>query len=143
MPKWITAIFVFFLSTTLLTAKAITVEDVIRKHVEVMASEGHNEHRDNEHRDKEIFADYFRNGYKPKLEGIEKVDGRPCYKISFDLTTGNNIYYLIDAKTWYVIRRSASVAGKPLAIKAVDDKEGKAILDSKQISEPVIEAGNN
>ena len=138
MPKWITAIFVFFLSTTLLTAKAITVEDVIRKHVEVMAAEARNEHKD-----KELFSNYFRNGYKAKLEGIEKVDGRPCYKISFDVATGNKVYYLIDAKNWYVITRSASVAGKPLEIKVVDDRKRKAISNIKNTSPAIVETGDN
>ena len=107
MPKWITAIFVFFLSTTLLTARAITVEDVIEKHVKVMAAE----EVGNQHKDNEIFADYSK-GYKAKLEGLETVDGKPCYRLSFDLPTGNKVYFLIDAKSWYVTRRSVSVAGK-------------------------------
>jgi hypothetical protein len=108
MPKWITAIFVFFLSTTLLTARAITVEDVIEKHVKVMAAE----EPGNQDIDNEVFGNYLRKGYKAKLEGIERVDGKPCYKLSFDLPAGNKISYFIDAKSWYVTGMSVAVAGK-------------------------------
>lgn len=133
MPKWITAIFVFFLSTTLLTAKAITVEDVIEKHVKVMAAEevGY------QHKDKEIFADYLRKGYKAKLEGIERVDGKPCYKLSFDLPTGNKISYLIDAKSWYVTGRSVSVAGKSLGTKTADDRNRRGNYNCSSVPENV------
>src|SRR5688572_28376960 len=117
MPKWITAIFVFFLSTTLLTAKAITVEDVIQKHVEVISSKV-----DNQHKDKEIFADYSRKGYNAKLEGIETVAGKPCYKISFNIASGKKMYYFIDAESWYIIRRSESVVGKSPDISTADGR---------------------
>ena len=117
MPKWITAIFVFFLSTTLLTARAITVEDVIEKHVEVMAAE----EVGNQHKNSQVFADYLRKGYKARLEGIEKVNGKACYKLCFDLPTGNKISYLIDANSWYVTGMSVAFTAKTPVTNNVND----------------------
>ena len=138
MPKWITAIFVFFLSTTLLTAKAITVEDVIKKHVAVMATEVHKQSTD-----KAIFTDYVRKGYKATLEGIEIIKGRPCYKISLDVPATNKTYYYIDAKSWYLIRRSAAITDKSPAINDADESGKADFPNNENLSASVPETINN
>jgi hypothetical protein len=109
MPKWITAIFVFFLSTTLLTAKAITVEDVISKHVQAMAAEADKAVAHAEH---QTLSHYIDKGYTATLEGVEAVDGTVCYKLKIDLGRGCKLFYLIDGKNWYVMRRT--LVGNPL-----------------------------
>ena len=111
MPKWITAIFVFFLSTTLLTAKALTVEDVINRHVEVMAAEMHT---DMQAAITRTLTAYVREGNPVTLEGIETVSGNPCYKLRVDLSSGGAIFYLIDARSWLIIRKSVSARNQPV-----------------------------
>jgi hypothetical protein len=107
MPKWITAIFVFFLSTTLLTAKAITVEDVISRHVQAMAAETA---ANAGHVDTETLSYHIKKGHAATLEGVESINGKACYKIGIDLQQGQKLYYLIDAKSWYIIRRTPAAA---------------------------------
>src|SRR5687768_12339053 len=120
MPKWITAIFVFFLSTTLFTAKAITVEDVISKHVQAMAAVAD---AGIEHADSETLSGYIAKGHIATLEGVEYFNGTPCYKLRIDLADGHKLFYLIDAKNWYIIRRTALPGNPSLEIKEEENRE--------------------
>ena len=107
MPKWISAIFVFFLSTTLLKAKAITAEEIINNH---KAATGIGKHTHNTHACG-LLTSYKKKGYAARLAGVENINGKPCYKLSLKIKHGQIVNFLIDAQSWYIIRKPALQSG--------------------------------
>ena len=101
MPKWISAIFVFFLSTTLLKAKAITAEEIINNH-KTATGIGMQMHTSPA---SGLLSRYKEEGYTARLVGVENIDGRPCYKLSLKIKPGRILNFLIDARSWYIIRQ--------------------------------------
>ena len=103
MPKLISAIFVFFLSTTLLTAKAITVEEILANHKLAVAV---NDQAVRTQSPNESLTGYAEKGYPLALEGTERINGYACYKISVTLNAVRRIQFFVDPKNWYVISKT-------------------------------------
>ena len=49
-------------------------------------------------------VDYAAKGHKAELAGREDVNGTSCHAVKLTLSTGREITYLIDPKTYYIVR---------------------------------------
>lgn len=49
-------------------------------------------------------VNYAAKGHKAELLGKETIDGKETYKIKLTLASGSDIFYYIDAATYYIVR---------------------------------------
>jgi hypothetical protein len=56
-------------------------------------------------------VDYAAKGHKAELAGREDVNGTSCHAVKLTLSTGREITYLIDPKTYYVVRTKTKGGG--------------------------------
>jgi hypothetical protein len=85
----------------LLTAKAITVDDIIKNHIKAIQPKKTGRINAAE----SDLYNYAETGHEASLEGTENINGRNCYKIRIKNKSANVVHYLIDAENWYIIRK--------------------------------------
>lgn len=71
-------------------AKAITGEDLKALRVEIDPAGP--------------LADYSAKGFKVERNGVDTVNGEPCYKIKVSCPSNHSITYFIDQKNYYVLK---------------------------------------
>lgn len=64
--------------------------------------------------------DYASKGHKIEMVGKEDVDGTECYKVKLTRKSGSEATYLIDPKTYYVVKvdTKATVNGQEVNVSA-------------------------
>ncbi len=85
-------------------------------------------------------VNYAVKGHRAELQGTEKINKIPCYKIKMTLKTGQTITYFIDSQTFLVKQleatgeMAANLTGFGSMMKAFgrDTKKDKAIINIKE-----------
>jgi hypothetical protein len=109
MPKWITVLFVFFLSLSLLNAKARTVEDIMDLHIRAMG--GKQKITSAVVPDLASLYNHHNKDRNVKLEGISQVKDKSCYLLHVH-AGDRETYFYVDAETGLLVKKVEISRGK-------------------------------